>query len=259
MALEDSITELTAEAGKLLDLPQQIADTTADKITALNNAYVNVISKGLSVAYVNGNSGSDDNEGSQASPFRTIAHAVNQCPRGGRVIVYLMSSILLDEDVDCLQREVYIWSADGARHAISFKTGSYVVGNETRRRLDAAFNVISGGLSIKGIDLALPTGTGNPHLPNPLASPINCGPPGSRPSLMPRINLQGVDINVAGTPFGPLIATGSFVQAIALDATLVSWSGDRTDGNGITIYGVNDAAGTDTATLPWLVTNLNTI
>lgn len=122
MSLETQIAGLTTQAGQLLDLPQQIANTAAAQIALVANQFAANQAAMSPVFYVNQASGADTNPGSAAAPLRSIARAVQLAPAGSRVTVMLQADHVVGADIALNGHELVIRSdTTGTRRGLTFE------------------------------------------------------------------------------------------------------------------------------------------
>ena len=259
MSLEQTISDLTTQAGLLLDLPQTIADAANQQVNAMGNAYQNHLNTGTLTVYLDGLNGSDTGTGLAAQPLKTIHEAVERIPYGG------IGTILLVRDyhiagknspgfpVYCANKTVTIGTADGIKHKLTFERATYDLAGILRRRL-SGFGCTSGThIGFRGIEIVVPEADGGftGALPTSISTIVQ--PIGNQENYtLNSVAIFSCTITLSATPFDVLIFHGG---ALALYVNTVV-DGDQTI-DGSWVKGV--AASTSVTSLPDVMSNLSTL
>lgn len=250
MALEDSVTALTSQAGLLLDLPQQIADTADAKMTAMHGTYADLISKLTSTWYVDQANGSDENAGTQASPFATIAKALNVAPSAGRTTVRLLGPYEVRQLTN-VDRPLRIESEGSHLYPLTFLAdGTFSSDNSVR--YTHGFRIGSQPLVFNQVDFQLPAvGTQGARSIGSAAHVIRVNP--SVEAGLVSVAIINSQIYRPASPLGRLIShTGR--------PLILATSGNTLGGAAMEGYWSDrqtNTAGVAPSSLPWLLTGDN--
>lgn len=254
MSLEQSIADLTTEAGKLMDLPQSIATAATQQITAIGNAYQARLNGLQGTFYVDAVNGADNAPGSIDAPLKSIQRALTLIPRGGVCTVILKSDYTMTTasriTIDG-RRLILLSDSEAVRRNLFFERGV----NDNIRYL-AGFIISNGGaITVRGLTLNMPPLDGGWPALTPARSGMFMSPAviGWETAS---IVVSYCDVVIPATPFG------YFLSAL-MNPALV-WYSNTLTGATASILGRMSAdqpntAGVATNTLPWLQTNLTNI
>lgn len=248
-----AIATLTQQAGLLLDLPDTLHVTAANRINALGAEMAARLASLQKTVHVNQATGSDDNDGAAETPVKTIQKAIDLTPLGGRCVCFLQGDYVIDAPVTVLQRHVML-SSQSTRFNLSFtrridaSTGTnFRVIDAFRLRGNAAISLHNLRINIPALDGAY---TGLPD--QPTTALFGC-------TFAPMQGCFGVcitscDVNIPASPYCNLLASG---QAFTFVTSSVTFVGARTDLNGCVVRSITAAGGTTPPRS--LVTNLDQI
>lgn len=254
MSLEQSIADLIEQAGLLLDLPQEVADAGTAKITALQAAYASLLASGTVSAYIDQENGSDTNEGTIGSPYKTITKALSLTPRGGRCICYMMNDYYVSgADINVDGRILQIKSSTTIKHAFTFQ--AYSFGSGITYRSMYGFALGDGGkILFDTIRLEMPE-LGGLSVHTAANSGMFKGRGMDRDNLI-SLGFRTCELVFPATPVLPMVFDGNLVQ---LRVSGVSYPGALTDPKGWLFGAQPNTAGVQSYTLSWLQTNLEIV
>lgn len=159
MSLEQSIADLQTQAGLLLDLPQTIANTAQNQITAVGGAYQNHIDTLSTTFFVDADTGDDNGAGTDASPFKTLQRAIDLTPAGGSCVIWLKSDYYVDEVVRIINRFVAIkgiFEASTDYPKLTFERFSHDFGATTHRAIKNFRMGRGGSLVLFRLEIVIP-------------------------------------------------------------------------------------------------------
>ncbi|HRD79046.1 MAG TPA: hypothetical protein PK264_24460 [Hyphomicrobiaceae bacterium] len=260
MSLETQIAALTQQAGLLLDLPQQIATTATAKIAEVTAAYNQRMATFTVTVTVDEVTGLDTQPGTDALPVRTMAKALSMVPVGGVGTIRLASDVTLTATIRIANKRVVIVSNSAVRRKLSFAKLPWIAGASTYRGV-AAFGLADGAsLHFNFVELMIPDGAGDAHIPHWFASPIGVSvTPGAG---APDVGFYDVAINLPATPYAAVIGVGfgsTLHRPTSLWVYAMTLPGAITSINGRLFHDITATAGTAAASLNWLTTNLTTV
>jgi len=255
--LEDRIADLQHQAGLLLDLPQQIADTATARINALGDYWQQRQSSMRSVSYVHQTIGDDAGGGTEDEPIKSIEEALRRTPVGGVCEVRLMSAYHFVDVTEIGERELIIKSSSTIRHAITLERlrGAYTDPNG--RRTGGPRLGFDSSVTYMGVTLVVPPldgGWGDYQL-YPQYSGF-AQPGWSAQALLGRVRITLCDLSIPTNPYCPIVGFEGW-RILALQCNSLVLTDQPYVGN--LVAGATDPAGTATASLPWLLTNLTTV
>lgn len=253
MSIESQIAAFTAQAGLLLDLPQQIQTTAATKINEITAAYTGRLNSLYINVFVHETLGLDTNPGTDALPFKTIAKAISVVPIGAIGFINLKSDYTQAERVTVSGKYITIRSADATRKAINFNRLLTLFG-ATQYRTIAGFNVEgNAGINFSNVRINVPALDGTwpsyPPLADSLITILNTATAGSL-----FVGFGYIDFDIPATQFGQLVLGAWPVNIFVGPTTFV---GASTSLQGKIVMGYTNTAGT--APPPWVTVNMSTI
>ncbi len=254
--LEDRIADLQQQAGLLLDLPQQIADTAQQRINALGAAWEQRQAAMYARHYVHQQVGDDSADGTDDAPLRSIDEAIRRTPEGGICDVRLLADYHFAAPTPTGQRYVLVQSADTVRHQVTLERISEQLSAYAARYTGGLRMSRCGSVEYRGLTLVVPALDGtwpNYTLVNSYAGHAQCGHSGE--SMLAMVRLAYCDVVIPSAAFCPLIGRGG--HAVALEAASLVATDQPLIGN--LVGGAADPVGTDPTTLPWLITNLTQV
>ncbi len=206
--------------------------------------------------YVHQQAGDDSADGTEAAPLRSIDEAIRRAPQGGICDVRLLADYHFTQPVPTGQRHVLVQSSSTVRHQITLERISEAFPSYTGRYTGGLRMSRGGSVEYRGLTLVVPAldGTWPSYtLVDSYAGHAQCGHSGE--SVLAMVRLAYCDVVIPSAAFCPLIGRG--VHAVALEAASLVATDQPLNGN--LVEGITDPAGTDPATLPWLVTNLTQV
>ena len=250
MSLETSIATLVAQAGALLDLPQQMANAATARLGVHQAAWDARLASLEAIYHVHQTAGSDVNQGLAASPLQSVQQAIDRTPRGGAVTVYFQSAYNFSAIVDLKGRHVRLMSDGTERRALTFDR-SYALDTSQQRILQSFRSPSGSSLAIGTLRVVMPDGA--PYAANPdwgnaalVKAPY--------PNCIVNLSLINSDIDLPATPFGPLVNPGAANILAVVNCTAVGQPL-----NGRVIGGQTAGAGVAASSMPNLLTNLATV
>jgi hypothetical protein len=242
MSLESQIAELVIVNNKLAEY----FNTKKAAIDAAVSAAVAAAPAIFREFYVDPELGLDTNLGTKASPFRTIQRAVDSTPKGGRCEAWLMNHYVLDSHVRHEGREVAVRGEIGA--------GTRLVINEFLRdgdplpRMGSFWQSYGSSLDLSNLTLSLPaSAAGDLSAYNALT--FSSG--STAPNIL-QLRLHNIAFELRGTFRGRILGPDSPMVALGLTGTTLP---SALAGRIVT----NVAAGTESKTLPHVITNVPTL
>jgi len=255
MSLEQSISDLTTQAGLLLDLPQEIADAAEAQILRVGNEYTSRIADYRKTVYVNQATGDDTNDGTAANPVKSLSQALDLTPPGGICWALLQSAYVVNEDVFVDDRVLYVSSESTTRHSFSFERYLDDSGNTTYRALRRLRLAYRSAVYFNKLTIMI-SGDEAPYTAYPAgfqSCPV--APQSHAYASAPIISFTNCDINIPASPFGSLIGHGGI--PLILKMSSITWLDQPPEG--LLFLDLTNIVGTDVNTVPWLISNLTTV
>jgi hypothetical protein len=255
MSIETSIAALIAQAGQLLNLPQDIANAAQTQIVAIGNEYQARIANLSRTVYVHPVTGEDTNSGDVGSPVKSIQRALAMTPRGGMCRVLLQDAIIITQPIFVTGRELQINSDGAVRHAVSFDRELVVAVTPNLRQLKAFRLDGNASVNFSGVRINIPALDGTwPGFGDTGQSALISWSSSSTVA-MSFVTIMNCDLDIPNNAFGALFDASSIPLGFII--TSVTFVGQTTNLNGKVIRGYTSTAGT---TPPRnLYTNLATI
>jgi hypothetical protein len=259
--LEDQIAGLALQTAALLPLPQQIAAQASAGVAAVQAAWTARIASMNTEFVVDAANGLDTNPGTTAAPLRTLREALARTPFGGRCVALLAAPYALDASnggADGLtlidRRTLIIRSTTNVRHPVTF-TPRASPGDPLLRSIHGFSLQDRASLAFSGVRFVMPSATGWSNLTTIgwTASPIHARPVHRGAAVF--VAFEDCDIELPADPYAAIIGA-SAVQLNVQNATL---AGPLTSLNGRWLFGTTATAGTQTNTLPGVVSTLGVI
>ena len=253
--LEDRIADLQQQAGLLLDLPQQIADTATQRINALGDYWQQRQAQMYTRCYVHQTVGDDAAGGTEDAPLKNIEEALQRTPAGGVCEVRLMGDYHFAAPVPVEQRYLRITSADTVRHAVTLERLSSGSATDPTRYTGGVRLEQNAACEYRGLTLVVPPLDGTWGSRAPIESycgHVQLGHSGD--ALAGRVRVAYCDIDIPTNPFCALVGAAGHLLLLETYNLVVS-------GNllGVLVPDATDPAGTPVTSLPWLVSNLSTV
>lgn len=247
---EQAISDLTAQASLLMDLPQSLAATATQQIATITNSYNSRIATLAVTRYVHQVAGDDVNNNGQtlATPYKTLAKALADCPSGGTCDIVLDSDYqITGADIAVNNKSVRIrTSANGTKRSLTFERYE-----SAGYRMLRNFTFSWGGqLFFQECALVMPDDAGMS-----IYTDLN-GAMFYQTSTTRGVNTVSFymcDISIPANPYTKIFSGGLWgVYAASLGAPVQPLAGRlfRDQAN---------TAGAASNTLPWLVTNIATV
>jgi len=252
--LEERIADLQDQAGQLLDLPQQIADTAQQRINQIGSYWDARVQQMRTVAYVDTQAGDDSADGSVGHPLRSIDELLRRTPPGGVATAYLTSGLHIPAGgIDVDNRYLVVRSAGSVRQSISLERHTFEQANTTYRATGGFRLGARGRVAVIGCALQLPDLTGGwDAWPVHVAHAGLVQPSSSYAASGQSVHISYCDLVVPDAPYCALI--GMFNAPIELYAAGLTITGTL-EGNMFSQV----SQPTATSGLSWLVTNLTTV
>ena len=256
--LEERIADLQDQAGRLLDLPQQIADTAQARINQIGSYWDARVQEMYTTAYVHQQTGDDDADGTESAPLRSVEEALHRTPPGGVCEVRLMTNYHFAEIVPVSQTHLFLRSDSTLRHAVTLERKSHTLSNGDIVRISGGVRLRNrGSVFFNGLRLVVPPldGAWGSY---PLAEEYSGFAQTGNTSEAGRqlVKITYCDIEVPAEPFCAVVGNGS---RYPLELFMSNCTATDQPLTGRLLSGASDTNGTDTTTLPWLLTNLTTV
>lgn len=250
---EQQIAAFTQQAGLLLDLPQQIANTATAQINAVGNAYQTRLNTSVGTFWIDQVNGLDTNPGTQASPLKTITKALTLVPMGGRCECRLLTGYTIDTTIVVDNRQLILTSFNTVRHPIQFtrKLNQNVVPNQ--RDIAGIRLIGQASLAIHLLGIVIPPLDGQWGTYNSGSSEL-FGSYGSNMTGAQSVAITSCDITIPETPYSAFVSPFYPITLLVSGVTLLDQPL-----NGKVVRSITATAGTATSTLPYLNTNLLTV
>ncbi|MFO2466214.1 hypothetical protein OOJ96_23135 [Pseudomonas sp. 15FMM2] len=244
-----------------MSLESEIANLvskTTDLITYFNGKKA-VIDQAVSAAvaaapaisrnfFVDSQLGSDDNLGTQASPFKTFEAAIKATPKGGRADVTLQRDYSLSAHVQLLGRKLMVRSENGTNRKITLNEFSVESDGSTTRRMGSFWQSEESSVELANVTLSLPASTAGEV--GAYYALVFCS--GASAPAVNMLRLYSVAFELRGTFLGLLMGAGTSLFQLSLVGTSLPSAL-----NGRIFPGV--AAGTASKDLSHITTNLATL
>ncbi len=251
MSLEQSIADLTTQAGLLLDLPQSIKDEAIAQTALISQAHQDHLNSLYKSVYIDALAGDDANDGSQANPLKTMTAAIAEGARGGLLDIYLETDIHMDQVVAVSDMRVRIFSTSSQKKKLSFQQATLTT-SQTYRVL-RGFKISNAQILVSGLEVILPAldAVYSAYSVANAASPFHISSPTD--FAVNSVVFDRCNLDIPASIFNPMINTAStglvlmVYACVAIDQPLA----------GALVVGA--ASGTDANTIPWLLTNLATL
>lgn len=251
MSLEQAIADLQTQAGLLLDLPQQIASQAQAQIQAVAATYNAYLANALPNLFVDPVGGGDTNSGTNASPLKTLAKAVELIPPGGYGTVWLMADYEIANDMTITNRAVVVKGYGGVKRRLTFQRLTMPINTVDYFNV-RGFNMRGNSfLGLRDLAIVMPRKDGAfaNDLNNVLSSPIRTPTADAGPLFVGAVYC---DVERAADATAPLLYSYLTTQ---LGATAIAETGQSMAG-----YWLNGvAAGATTASLSHVSSNLTTL
>lgn len=241
MSLESQIAELITVNNKLVEY----FNTKKASIDAAVSAAVAAAPAITRILYVDSQLGSDDNLGTAASPFKTIQKAVDVTPSGGRCEIWLQKDYTLAGHVRLYGRQVMLRADEGSGRRLILN--EYTPDTETLPRVGCFWQSSASTLEFANLTISFPNSS--PAVSNYCALSIASG---STAPLIMSVRLWNCVLELRGTYRGRLIGPESMLIMLGVSSTAIPSALA-----GQILPGV--AAGTDSKTLPHVLTNVPTL
>ena len=246
MSIEDSIALAVQEVGEAREEILGLAATTATQITAVGTAYQNHLNSLNIGAYVDQSLGDDANAGTDESPYKSIARALELTPTGGKCTVYLKADYHFTENEEMGGKRLHILSATAVKHRVSFDVAPSV--NPLYYSVTGLTASSWYSLRFSGVTLVWPEITGA------IAGRT------TDTSSMFTITCAGGDVNIdncsADLPAAPACPLIRNQGVVGLFAKSLIFDGVKTSGNGWWVSNITNEAGTDATSILGVSTNL---
>jgi hypothetical protein len=253
MSLEQSISDLTTQAGLLLDLPASMAATANAKITSLTTRYDNILASQYVSVYVDAIAGNDANSGTNALPLKTIQAALDLTPRGGICFVFLKTDYHVDSDILISNKVLSIRNAGGPMPSLTFAKFTYQVGALTYRSIRHFEFLGASHLFLLDIKVYFPdTSLMTAYTPDNMTI-MRCQLGNAAVSLVISTCELHIPNNIMCRFFG---GANTLIDLLFFNVT---YPGAITNPNGYLSDAQTNTAGVATAGLSWIRTNLATI
>ncbi len=246
MSLESQIADLVSATNSLI----ATFNTKKSGIDAAVAAAIAAVPSMAKTNYVNQLTGSDTNDGTAASPLKTIDKAIGNTPVGGVARVMLQADYVLSVNVSLDARTLILYSdVSGTKRKV---TSSYYSSENGTISYLAGFAQSNGGQMLaQDITFVIPGPAGVVPAPGGFTTSLFKSTAGGG-AIICSVKLTSCDVQAAADFNGTLVgAPNSAVVFEAVSTTFPSAFGGRY------IYGA--AAGTAVASLSNLVTNLTAI
>lgn len=220
-----------------------------DAIAAVGGAYATYLANFARDFWLHPTAGADTNPGTLVAPVKTIQEALNRTPPNGVCTVNLQASMTLAATVE-VNGKLLILKSDtaGVKRRVDFGTYSFTDGGITYRGLRNFVMRARSALSLRDLYLVMPLDTG--FTTQMLTSFSSMFHP-----VVPRgptaVDLQDCQINIPGSPFGPMFGSGTWTVNVWNTTT------DSQPLKGRVLEGITDtSAGTDPKNVASITTNL---
>lgn len=251
--LEQRITNFEEQAQQLLDLPQDIAGAAMEQIGRVGSAYQGHLNSLSVTARVNQLTGSDDAQGVEGDPYKTIERALEDTPRGGICFCSVEGDYHMDKRLEIDGFRLILDQVDSERRNLTFDRDQ--LGTNTVFRRLTGFNLSNGGfIHVSGWTIVMPPLDGNWGAYPEFTQSSVFFTSANIASGLTGISVSFCDLEFPSQPFGALM-NGTAPMAVYFASVTAS---DQPI-NGNLIRNVTDSAGTDTNTLPYLLTNLDLV
>lgn len=256
MSLEQSIADLTQQAGGLLDLPQAIANAATSQINAIGNAYQARLATLTTTAYIDQALGSDTAAGTLAAPYKSIEKALAMTPRGGRCIAVLKGDYVISAASIAVNGiDLLIQSDSSVKRNLYFER--YLI-TSTTPNYRAIYGFKLGGgakLTLSGLTVNFPAVDGSWGTYSAANSHM-IGAKDSTDWLPLTVSLISCNLNIPATPFCSILEGSNLIDMLGYGNTL---TGAVTSLLGRLFADQTNTAGVAANTLPWLRTNFTNV
>jgi len=255
--LEERIADLQDQAGQLLDLPQQIADTAQARINQIGTYWATRVQQMRTVTYVHQQSGDDDADGTESAPIRSVEEALRRTPPGGVCEVRLLGGYHFAGVVTVSQTYLVMTSASSVRHAITLERLTYQAFGTTKRKTGGPLLTRRAAVRYTGVTLIVPVldGTwGSYEIRHSHSGFAQLGDSVDAGGAL--VSITECDIRIPQTPYCAVVGNDYRMPVELYVTGCVATDQPLT---GRLLSGATDPSGTAAASLPWLVTNLTTV
>ena len=255
--LADRIADFEAQANRLLDLPQQIADTAQARINQIGSYWDARVRQMHTVAYVHQQAGDDNASGSESEPIRSVEEALRRTPPGGVCEVRLLAGYHFADVVTVSQTYLMMTSANTVRHPVTLERLFYDVAGTQMR--------ITGGVRLSdraavrhtGLTLVVPPLDGTWGSYTPIEGYCGHAQLGNSATVGGAlVSMTYCDVQIPSAAFCSVIGNESDYPLELFVAVCIATDQPLT---GRLLSGATDTNGTAAASLPWLTTNLTTV
>ena len=255
--LADRIADFETQANQLLDLPQQIADTAAERIDEIGDYWDARVAGMFTRVWVDQGSGDDAAAGTADAPLKSLGEALRRTPPGGVCEVRLAADYHIAQDETVRQTYLRLTSDGSVRHTVTVERTTATIANTAYRRTTGLWLRERAAVEFSGLTLVVPPLDGNwdNYTPRDVWSGLVFMRDTSS-SGNALVKLRNCDVSVPSSPFCAVIGHGADYPLELHAYSLVATDQPLT---GHLLSGATDTNGTDTATLPWLLTNLTTV
>ena len=255
--LEDRIADLQNQAGLLLDLPQQIADTAQARINQIGSYWDARINQMHTVAYVHQQTGDDDASGAEDAPLRSVGEALRRTPPGGMCEVRLLADYHFADVERVRQTYLVMTSSSSIRHAVTLERMTYDVAGTPKRITGGPLLSDRAAIRYTGVTLVVPPLDGTWGSYDPIEGYCGFAQLGNSATVGGAlVKLTYCDVQIPSAPFCAVVGNEigytlemNVMACVATDQPLT----------GRLLSAATDTAGTSTSGLPWLLTNLTTV
>lgn len=257
MSLENSIATLTEQVSLVLDSASRVEAAATAQINKVGAAYSSRLAAMSTTFYVDQLLGNDANEGTQASPLKTINRAVALTPPGGGICTTnLLSDYHVDADINLSGRKLIVGRV-GVTRKLTF--AKYTLDPGTNVTYRAVRGFVSDGrfchVALSGLNVELPEAVANE-----IGLPESTYPAIFKEqwALAPGAGIfefYNCSVSVPLERYGPLcgFSGATFISLVT------TFGGARGHIRGRVFSGVTDEAGVDPKTLNLLRSNLTLV
>lgn len=242
MSLETEIAALTAVNNKLVE-------AVNGKMAGINAAVSAAVAAAPEIVrsfWVDPIQGSDEGLGTAASPFKTLARCVAATPSGGRFEAWLAKDYTLDRHCSLLGRKAVIRAEPGSGRRLILN--EFLPEGDTLMRMGSFWQTDNSSLEFSNVTISFPASS-----PGDLSGYYSLTfSSGSTAPALHQLRFYNCALELRGSFRGKLFGAGTTLYLLSLTGTAIPAALA-----GSIIPGV--AAGTDTKTLPNVITNAATL
>lgn len=251
---EQQIAAFTQQAGLLLDLPQNIANTATAQINAVGNAYQARLNTSIGNFYVDQVNGLDTNPGTLAAPLKTITKALSLVPMGGRCQASLVGDYTIADTIVVDNRQLIVLSSTTVRNKLHCTRKLNAAVTPNTREVAGLRMIGQASITLYGLSIQVPALDGQWSAFNGGGNEVLFGSAGSYFVGAQSLAILSCDLNIPDPAFGALISSYYPMTLIVSGVTLTDQPL-----NGKVVRGITNTAGTATSGVPYLNTTLTTI